>query len=120
MRARFWHSKLSWRDVLFATAGLILCGLLLAPTLPTSVTVANEEPSGAVIAQANFPQDTSSSQEHAGTQRSQEQDNIGGIIAPEINPDDGASLIWLDDYQNAREIARAAKKPLFVVIRCER
>lgn len=53
-------------------------------------------------------------------QDSAQQDVIPRIKVEEIDPGAGGPLTWFDDYEAAKEIARLTKKPLFVVIRCER
>ncbi len=48
------------------------------------------------------------------------QDDIPRINADGIDAFAGSPLTWFEDYETARDIARTTKKPLFVVIRCER
>ncbi len=49
-----------------------------------------------------------------------QQYQVPRIEVEEIDPAAGGPLTWFDDYEAAKEIARLTKKPLFVVIRCER
>lgn len=48
------------------------------------------------------------------------QDQVPLIDVDEIDRLDGSPLTWFEDYEAARKIARLTKKPMFVVIRCER
>jgi hypothetical protein len=54
------------------------------------------------------------------SRQNQQDDTIPQINVAEIDAAAGSPLHWFDDYQAAREVSRLTKKPLFVVIRCER
>ena len=105
-----------WRRGMLFTAAV-----LVTVTVYASVDDAASQESPTVGSVVAINANVSDPGVAALTSAAQSQDDeIEKIEAPEIDAADGSPLHWFDDYESARDIARRAKKPMFVVIRCER